>query len=113
MWLDQVRYYSSSNVASNVVVCDSLTIQLTCLSIDERIDWMTMQTLVRSMPDLHKTLILVNVKAICAPSNKISCADEVSNYKVEEVAIASEHAPFRHREVLKDIGAQRKRKLSS
>ena len=29
---------------------------------DERLDWRTMQILARSMPDLHKTLILVNLR---------------------------------------------------
>ena len=56
-----------------------------------------MQTLVRSMPDLHKTLVLANVKG----------ADGDHPY-VEELAITTEHAPFRHRPKAIEIGAQRK-----
>jgi len=64
---------------------------------DESIDWREMQTLVRSMPDLHKTLVLANVKG----------ADGDRPY-VEELAITTEHAPFRHRPKTIEIGAQRK-----
>jgi tRNA splicing endonuclease len=65
------------------------------------LDWREMQTLVRSMPDLHKTLILANVKV-----QKIG--DEM-RYIVEELAIATEHAPFRHRNTVTEVGAQRKK----
>jgi hypothetical protein len=64
---------------------------------DELIDWREMQTLVRSMPDLHKTLVLANVKGV----------GEDDMY-VEELAITTEHAPFRHRPKSIEIGAQRK-----
>mmetsp|Transcript_18078 Transcript_18078/g.30819 ORF Transcript_18078/g.30819 Transcript_18078/m.30819 type:complete len:138 (-) Transcript_18078:314-727(-) len=65
---------------------------------DERLDWRAMQTLVRSMPDLHKTLILAYI-------------DETKpgQFQVEEIAMATEHAPFRHRKVMKEVGAQVKR----
>ena len=69
---------------------------------DERLDWRTMQTLVRSMPDLHKTLILANLREI---------AD--GNIVVDELAIATEHAPFRHKYQLakgKGVGSQVKKK---
>ena len=56
-----------------------------------------MQTLARSMPDLHKTLVLANVKGV----------DGDSPY-IEEVAITTEHAPFRHRPKPIEVGAQRK-----
>lgn len=64
---------------------------------DESIDWREMQTLVRSMPDLHKTLVLANVKGVTG-----------DNPYVEELAITTEHAPFRHRPKSIEIGAQRK-----
>ena len=66
--------------------------------IDELIDWREMQTLVRSMPDLHKTLVLVNVNG-----------DSEENYTLEELAMATEHAPFRHRQVQGEVGSQRKK----
>lgn len=51
------------------------------------------------MPALHKTLILANV---------------VGDYRngmatVHELAMATEHAPFRHRVKTAEVGAQRKR----
>ena len=60
-----------------------------------------MQSLVRSMPDLHKTLILAQVRPI------LGTADE---FVVEELAMATEHAPFRHkkREVIVVGGQQKK-----
>lgn len=61
-----------------------------------------MQTLVRSMPDLHKTLILANARR--------SASDE---WVVEELAMATEHAPFRHRNKVTvanaKVGTQRKK----
>lgn len=65
---------------------------------DESIDWREMQTLVRSMPDLHKTLVLANVKGI-----------DGNNPYVEELAITTEHAPFRHRPKTIEVGAQKKK----
>ena len=73
-----------------------------CVSlVDERMDWITIQTLVRSMPDLHKTLILAHITEL-----------EVGKFAVEELAIATEHAPFRHRNVAKKrvtVGQQTKK----
>jgi len=68
---------------------------------DTPIDWRTIQTLVRSMPDLHKTLILVNVKR----------DPDEGFYSIEELAIASEHAPFRYKNATrtKSVGSQFKR----
>jgi len=66
------------------------------------LDWRTMQTLVRSMPDLHKTLILANLRRV---------GGETGGYEVDELAIATEHAPFRHRNRTPvGVGSQRKRK---
>jgi hypothetical protein len=57
---------------------------------DGLIDWREIQTLTRSMPDFHKTLVLVNVK------------DDA----IEELAMATEHAPFRHRPAPQAVGSQ-------
>lgn len=71
------------------------------------------------MPDLHKTLIIANVVEIL-DSNYVDSfieiphndTDEVKpysrKYNVEEIAIATEHAPFRHRNVIKEVGMQKK-----
>mmetsp|Transcript_16105 Transcript_16105/g.23700 ORF Transcript_16105/g.23700 Transcript_16105/m.23700 type:complete len:135 (+) Transcript_16105:180-584(+) len=68
--------------------------------VDQQLDWRTMQTLARSMPDLHKTLILAHIK---------ECG---SDFVVEELAMATEHAPFRHKNVVKQVGEQfKKQKL--
>lgn len=56
-----------------------------------------MQALVRSMPDLHKTLILANVRE----------TDE-GGFSVDEMAMATEHAPFRHKTTVKGVGSQKK-----
>ena len=64
-----------------------------------------MQTLVRSMPDLHKTLVLVNANAA-----KVIDIDGNSNRCVDELAISTEHAPFRHKPKPIEVGAQRKNK---
>lgn len=54
-----------------------------------------MQTLVRSMPDLHKTLILAYMRP--------------GSNEVQELAMATEHAPFRHkRSCVATVGSQRK-----
>ena len=63
---------------------------------DGLIDWREMQTLTRSMPDFHKTLVLVNVKGD----------------SIEELAMTTEHAPFRHRQKPKEVGGQVKKKKS-
>lgn len=76
--------------------------------IDESLDWRRVQTLVRSMPGLHKTLILACVKPIVDRESEAfdkECGIEYSRYKVEELAIASEHAPFKHKTV-KGVGMQ-------
>jgi hypothetical protein len=65
---------------------------------DGSLDWRVMQTLVRSMPDLHKTLIVANLRRI-----------GLDQYEVDELAIATEHAPFRHKKASVDVGGQRKK----
>mmetsp|Transcript_50 Transcript_50/g.65 ORF Transcript_50/g.65 Transcript_50/m.65 type:complete len:135 (-) Transcript_50:229-633(-) len=68
---------------------------------DDRLDWRTMQTLVRSMPDLHKTLIIASLEK---NDNINDNGDD--GYIVHELAMATEHAPFRHKNVMKEVGAQ-------
>lgn len=73
-----------------------------CISIvpkDGRLDWQNLQVLVRSMSDYHKTLILVNV------SEQENGDDAV----VEEIALTTEHAPFRHKaRIIQSAGGQTK-----
>eukprot|EP00980_Cylindrotheca_fusiformis_P031297 scaffold26131_cov211-Cylindrotheca_fusiformis.AAC.1 len=66
---------------------------------DGMLDWREIQTLVRSMPDFHKTLILAKVRT-----------DERGDSVVEELAMATEHAPFRHKQkLIGEAGLQRKK----
>lgn len=61
------------------------------------------------MPGLHKTLIIACVKRSADPPTNRSHTQknheatehniDYSLYRVEELAIASEHAPFRHKKV--------------
>ncbi len=119
-----------------------------------RLNWMTIQVLVRSMPDLHKTLIVAILKecssdnpdAVCysyttgTPTSYTTSTDEeqqlkqrqrqqqqqeekVRNYAhgtseiivhkkyytLDEIAIVSEHAPFRHKNTTKEVGVQTKK----
>jgi hypothetical protein len=71
--------------------------------IDELIDWREMQTLVRSMPDLHKTLVLCLVSG------------EGDDRIVQEIAMATEHAPFRQRtkKFSTSVGSQKKKKKNN
>ena len=57
-----------------------------------------MQTLTQSMPDFHKTLVLVNV---------------TGDNSIQELAMATEHAPFRHKPKPKEVGGQVKKKKST
>ena len=65
------------------------------------VDWRCLQTLARSMADLHKTLIVCHVRQIPDKQHQWT-------HVVEEIAVASEYAPFRYK-VKKDVGEQRKR----
>ena len=62
------------------------------------LEWRDIQTLVRSMADLHKTLILVHMKR-----------DEAGNITIEELAMTTEHAPFRHKPKMVEVGGQKKK----
>ena len=55
----------------------------TLCGVDGMIDWRQMQSLVRLMPDLHKTLLL----AMLLPDGKT----------VQEMVFTSEHAQFRQK----------------
>ncbi len=85
---------------------------------DTRLNWMTIQTLVRSMPDLHKTLIVAIIrKSSAGDVGAISHDREIDHqsaggkgyYTVDELAIATEHAPFRHKNITKEVGFQLKK----
>jgi len=72
------------------------------LSVDDFLDWKQMQVLVRSMPDLHKTLILAK---ICYEDDTIDHTGERKAI-VQELALATEHAPFRHKKHKIEVGGQ-------
>jgi len=61
--------------------------------VENEIDWRGIQSLVRSMPALHKTLVLARM----------------TTDGIQELCFATEHAPFRHRRVVGPVGSQRKR----
>lgn len=89
------------------------------------VDWRTIQTLVRSMPDLRKTLIVARV---CRRRRRFGRVDSLRRegatkegdgggdggdddddgweYEVDELAIATEHAPFRHKNIPLEVGTQ-------
>lgn len=75
-----------------------------------------MQSLVRSMPDLHKTLILANARQTNVGARASGEDDELNgvgkgdDYTIEEIALATEHAPFRHRPITGEVGSQKKPK---
>jgi hypothetical protein len=79
-----------------------------------------MQSLVRSMPDLHKTLILANVRRTEVGTMPPAEGDELNSvgvgnsngvhYTIEEIALTTEHAPFRHRQGTGEVGSQKKSK---
>jgi hypothetical protein len=50
------------------------------------------------MPDLHKTLIVASLRRT-----------STDQYEVDELAMATEHAPFRHKKAAVDVGGQRKK----
>ena len=100
------------------------------------LNWMTVQTLARSMSTLHKQLIVVDVVpsfegevgalSLCKddddndgatdddthdaspPHNQLR--EKVHYYKVDEMAVASGHAPFRHKKDTAGVGGQVKKK---
>lgn len=83
----------TNDITPLLITTARFTIITITTHLDELLDWREIQTLTRSMPDFHKTLILVNVKGD----------------SIEELAMASEHAPFRHRPKPKEVGGQVKK----
>ena len=80
-----------------------------------KLDWRMIQTLVRSMPSIKKTLIVAHVKGKKMDGNNSSSdgsGDDIQQqsikerYVVHELAISSEHAPFRHKNIPKGVGTQ-------
>lgn len=80
-------------------------------------NWMTIQTLARSMSTLHKQLIVVDILpsfegedgALAYFKDKDDGYSPVY-YKVDEMAIASGHAPFKHKKEVARVGGQVKKK---
>lgn len=62
------------------------------------------------MPDLHKTLILANIVPKKDDDNNTLEGDD--KWDIQELAIATEHAPFRHKKTV-EVGGQRKRTKTS
>ena len=75
-----------------------------------KLDWRMIQTLVRSMPSIKKTLIVAHVKEKKMDCNSGSDGTHQQlvkeRYVVYELAISSEHAPFRHKNIPKGVGTQ-------
>ena len=75
-----------------------------------KLDWRMIQTLVRSMPSIKKTLIVAHVKEKKMDDSTSSDDTQQQSikdrYEVHELAISSEHAPFRHKNIPKGVGTQ-------
>mmetsp|Transcript_21811 Transcript_21811/g.32344 ORF Transcript_21811/g.32344 Transcript_21811/m.32344 type:complete len:156 (-) Transcript_21811:114-581(-) len=86
-----------------------------------RVNWMQIQTLARSMSTLHKQLVIVDILpgskddgvSIAYPLRKEDefgkegGVHDSSYYCIDEIAVASGHAPFRHkRNAVKKVGSQ-------
>ena len=74
-----------------------------------KLDWRMIQTLVRSMPSIKKTLIVAHVKEKKMDGSGDDRQPQQSikeRYVVHELAISSEHAPFRHKSIPKGVGTQ-------
>lgn len=85
------------------------------LAADSGVNWMQLQTLARSMSALHKQLIVVNVERRTESSVQVKNKSIIKeaggvDYIVHELAIASGHAPFRHkRKETIPVGSQKKK----
>lgn len=82
---------------------------------DGSLDWRMIQTLTRLVVSTSKTLIVANVKEVTDEITEdkemdiiVTYGDPPRRYIVEELAIATEHAPFRHKNVMKGVGMQTK-----
>lgn len=83
---------------------------------NHRIDWMQLQGLARSMSTLHKQLIIVDIlptrqgedgALIYMKDGESKCPPLY--FKVDEMAVASGHAPFRHKKETSKVGGQVKK----
>jgi hypothetical protein len=75
------------------------------------LDARVLQTLVRSMLDLHKSLILVQIQAK-HENNAIPTTDKslLEHYEFIELAVTTEHAPFRQvKHPTQEVGRQQKK----
>ena len=79
---------------------------------DGSLDWKLLQCLVRSMPDLHKTLILAHLTPKKIEGDSSGEVEEDDKWDVQELAMATEHAPFRHRKTVEVGGQHKRQKLS-
>ena len=82
---------------------------------DGRLDWRVIQTLTRLVVSTGKTLIIAHVKECredlveeTKEDMVIAYGDPPQSYLVEEIAMTTEHAPFRHKAVKKGVGLQLK-----
>jgi len=101
-----------------------------CVSLvgsDSSVNWLQIQTLARSMSTLHKQLVIVSITLVSREhegsiaftnegevleEDQIDTSisdDSLQYFAVDELAISSGHAPFRHkRNVKHEIGSQKK-----
>jgi hypothetical protein len=82
---------------------------------DGILDWRRIQILVRSMPSLHKTLILAHIRRrdnANASDNSQTAPLSHSSWTIDELAIGTEHAPFRHKKqaFIQEPGEQQKKR---
>ena len=88
---------------------------------DGRLDWRNIQTLVRMVTDVKKTLIVVMVREVNETNDNTNTGTSDNNgegsqhasiqhnqryYTVDEIAIGTEHATFRHKNIPKGVGEQ-------
>ena len=109
--------YLNTRIGHSQPLPSSIPFSFNFLSLGEVLDWRRMQTLVRSMPELKKTLILAHVRPKDdLNANKLAAKQDLLDYfEIDEVAIATEHAPFRTKHApisvqATQVGTQRKGK---
>jgi hypothetical protein len=79
--------------------------------IDGILDWRRIQILARSMPSLHKTLIVASLRKVDEPTTLVDTHQTSCYYEIDELAMGTEHAPFRHKKqkIIQAPGEQRKK----
>ena len=100
-----------------------------CVSLvgpDSSVNWLQIQTLARSMSTLHKQLVVVSITSVSKghegtiaftkeggvmeeqiETSILKSDDSIQYYLVDELAITSGHAPFRHRRNVKHGGGKK------